>query len=227
LGQICSELRKVLRPVVRLFRPEPDKFLRHVNGVVHIGANEGQERDQYENLGLDVVWVEAIPDVFLTLKQNIADKPRQKAFQYLLTDKEGGEYEFNISSNAGASSSILEFGLHKDVWPDVTYVAKIKLISSTFAKMVEREEIDINRYQALIIDTQGSELLVLKGAGELLRKFEYIKTEVADFESYVGCCTLSDLTSFLGTFGFREIRRTRFAKRAAGGNYYDVLFRRG
>jgi hypothetical protein len=36
---------------------------------------------------------------------------------------------------------------------------------------------------AIILDTQGSELLILKGAQATLRQASYVKVEAADFES--------------------------------------------
>ncbi len=72
---------------------------------------------------------------------------------------------------------------HKDIWPHVHYTAAIPLTGTTLTALLEREKIDLSNYQALILDTQGSELLVLKGAVAILKNFKYIKTEVADFES--------------------------------------------
>ena len=59
----------------------------------------------------------------------------------------------------------------------------------------------------LIMDTQGSELLVLKGAIPVFQNFTYIKTEVPDFESYKGCCQLKDLQTFLKQYDFTELSR--------------------
>ena len=43
---------------------DPDAFLRRVRGLVHVGANTGQERESYASHGLSVIWVEPIGDVF-------------------------------------------------------------------------------------------------------------------------------------------------------------------
>ena len=51
----------------------PDSFLWDCDGVVHIGANTGQERDMYHRLGLRVLWVEPIPSVFAQLRENLTD----------------------------------------------------------------------------------------------------------------------------------------------------------
>jgi hypothetical protein len=69
-------------------------------------------------------------------------------------------------------------------------------------------------------------LLVLQGSIPLLSGFTYIKTEVADFESYAGCCQLADITSFMTQHGYREMSRHAFARRSKGGSYYDVTYAR-
>ena len=60
-------------------------------------------------------------------------------------------------------------------------------------------------FPALVMDTQGSELLVLRGADPRLPSFAFIKTEVADFEAYSGCCQLAEVTAFLSARGFRGV----------------------
>jgi FkbM family methyltransferase len=216
-------IEKALRWVCR---KDPDHFLRKVSGVIHVGANSGQERDLYACHKLHVVWIEPIPEVFEALSTNIENYPNQIAFQRLLTDQDGAEHVFHIANNGGASSSILELKLHKDIWPGVDYEKSVKLRSTTLDSLIEKEQIDIGKYDALIMDTQGSELLVLKGAVSALRAFRFVKTEVPDFESYVGCCQLKDIDSYLRLNGFREISRHKFAEHKTGGSYFDVIYER-
>jgi hypothetical protein len=90
--------------------------------------------------------------------------------------------------------------------------------------LLARERIDVARYDSLVMDTQGSELLVLKGAEPLLERVRFIKTEVPDFEAYTGCARLDDIARFLEERGFAELTRHRFATRAEGGSYYDVVY---
>ncbi len=201
-----------------------DRVLREAKGVIHIGASTGQERDIYQKYDLDVVWIEPIPDVFKKLQKNIKNYSQQKAFQYLITDKDGAEYQFNISTNKGMSSSIYDLKHHKDIWPEITYKQAVSLKSITLPTMLIKEQIDISKYDALIVDTQGSELLVLRGATQVLTSFKFIKTEVPDFEAYAGCCQLPELTGFLNSFGFKENSRYRFAHTAGIGSYYDIIY---
>lgn len=225
-----KKIKKIVKHILNevlyflLLKKNPDFLFKKISGVIHVGANTGRERKKYEQYSLSVVWVEPIPEVFEQLKKNIIGYPNQKAFKYLLTDVDDQEIEFKISNNNGASSSILNFGLHTYIWPNIHYVKSIQLKSSTLTSLVQHEKIDLQKYQALVMDTQGSELLILKGASEILKKFRYIITEAADFESYIGCCLIEDLSNFLDGFGFKEVVRTKFAHHSKAGNYYDVVY---
>jgi FkbM family methyltransferase len=220
-SRLVAGMRHLQEPLRR-----ESRFFRNVSGVIHVGANTGQERFLYRLFGLNVVWIEPIPEVFQALTAKIARFRGQHALQALVTDRDDGEYEFNVASNNGASSSILDLGMHKDIWPEVGYERTITLRSKTLSSLVAQERIDLDRHDALIMDVQGAELLVLEGATPILPRFRYVKTEVPDFESYEGCCQLSDIAAFLTARGYREYARNKFAERAEGGSYYDVVYER-
>ncbi|WP_193195855.1 FkbM family methyltransferase [Nostoc sp. MG11] len=221
-----KNLKLVFRAIKKRLDKDCDSFLEQVSGVIHVGANIGQERKLYAKHNLDVLWIEPIPKIFKKLKNNLKKYPRQQGYQYLVTDRDNEQYEFHIANNNGLSSSILNFDLHKDIWPQISYERSIILQSTTLVSLLDKEDINIVKYDALVMDTQGSELLVLKGAETLLNKFKYIKTEVSDFESYVGCCQIKDIEDFLLKHGFREVSRHNFASRKEGGNYYDIVYKK-
>ncbi len=223
---IVTFVKAVTRRGKLLFKNNPDKLLKKVRGIIHVGANTGQEIKVYATYGLSVVWIEPIPNIFETLKSNLIGFPRQMALRALVTDVENAEYNFNLASNSGASSSILEFNLHRDIWPDVKFEKTIKISSVTLPSLLKENNVDLADFDMLAIDTQGSELLVLKGAIPILDSFNYIKTEVPDFEAYKGCCQLKDLELFLEEHGFKEISRHKFATHPGGGSYYDIIYKR-
>lgn len=219
--------RKIYNIIIKKpFEKKNKRFLKDISGVVHVGANTGQEREIYNQYGLNVIWVEPIPQVFEQLKNNIIGYNKQQALQALITDTENKEYEFHVANNNGASSSIYELKDHKDIWPNVEYNESISLNSTTLTSLFKSKSVDISKYQALVMDTQGSELLVLKGSIPLLKYFKYIKTEVADFESYEGCCTLSQIKDFMLEHGYKECSRIIFAQHVKGGRYYDIIFKK-
>jgi FkbM family methyltransferase len=222
---LAKRFRRAKRRLKKRLRKDPNRFLRDAKGVIHVGANVGQERHLYERHGLSVLWIEPMPDVFRTLHANLEGFGRQRALECLVTDRDDGEYEFHIANNSG-SSSILDLEHHKDIWPGVEITRTITLPGMTLASLLTAQGIDPAAYDALIMDTQGSELLVLKGAEPVLPNFRYIKTEVADFEAYVGCCQVKDIEAFLTPRGYTEISRHRFAGRPGVGHYYDIVYER-
>lgn len=205
---------------------QTDCFLRRVPGVVHVGANSGQERDVYRDYGLRVLWIEAIDEVFGELVKNITGHTKQKAFCALVTDQDNAEYQFYVANNDGASSSIYQLGECLDIWPELNYLSSRRLRSTRLDSLLRREGISPSNYPALVIDVQGAELLVLKGAGQMLGEFRFVKAEAADFESYIHCDKLEDLRQYLEPFGFKEIFRNHFASHPNGGRYWDVVWER-
>ncbi len=201
-------------------------YLRSVRGVIHIGANEGQERDLYAACGLDVVWIEPIPDVFQVLARNISQFPKQRALNYMVMDEDGKEYDFHIASNFGASSSILELSQARVMWPEVSYTSTLTLPGVTLKTVLATEHINAQQFDALVLDTQGSEYRILSGSAELLPNFKFVKVEVADFEAYKGCCQIGELSSFMLSNGFREHLRIPFRHVPDVGTYFDVLYKR-
>jgi FkbM family methyltransferase len=219
---------KAFRSILSPFRKKPsglDDFLKEVSGIIHIGANTGQERNLYAKYDLKVAWVEPIPEIFRQLQKNTEEFTKQKAINALVTDVDDKEYEFHISNNCGESSSILDLHLHRDIWPEVNYSTTIRLKSTTLPSLLKVHQLNERDYQALIMDTQGSELLVLKGSIPILKSFLFIKTEVPDFEAYTGCCQLKVMNSFMSQHGYKEYRRSRFARRAQGGSYYNIVYK--
>ena len=213
-----SKLRRIFFPL--------DSFLKRVPGVIHVGANTGQERHHYASFGLNVLWIEPIPAVFEELRSNISGFPNQCAYCYLLAAENGTEYTFHVANNGGASSSIFDFAEHRKVWPDVFYTHDLHITATTLVRLIDIEKINLRSYGALVLDTQGSELLVLKGAIPVLGRFHFVKTEVADFDSYAGCCQLAELTDFMSQYGFVISRKEPFAAQDGLGTYYDVVYKR-
>lgn len=209
-----------------LIEKNRSRFFQKCRGVIHIGANSGSEAYMYSKNGLNVLWIEPVEEIFYRLQQRIKPFANQRAMKALITDKSGISYDFHIADNDGASSSILEFKMHKDIWPGVKFVKTVKLSSITLSDLLVQQAIHLNDYDCLVIDTQGSELMVLQGASDHLNQFSYIMVEAANFESYQKCCTDRDIGEFLSKHQFKEIRRECFAKHKSGGSYFNLTYMR-
>jgi FkbM family methyltransferase len=202
-----------------------DSFLKNQNGVIHIGANTGQEISHYKNLGVvKICWIEADPNIYKTLIQNIKGDKNQKAYNYLVTKKNNKKYNFNISNNEGNSSSIFLFKEHKQIYPDVKYNKKIILIGKNLKYIIRKEKINLKNFSALVLDVQGAELEILQGAKDILYKFKYIKLETAEFMLYSGGANYYQIQKYLSKLSFYEKKKIVIAKNRMGKKAFDVLY---
>ena len=221
LGRLVRSLGKRVR---RLREGGNERrFLDSARGIVHVGANSGQEADDYARLGVPVVWIEPLPDVFAALEARIASYPRQRAVRALVSDMDGVEVDFHL---AGESSSMFAFADHKKLWPDIDSKGVLRLTTSRLDTLMDRLGLDAADYDSLVVDTQGAELLVLKGAGARLADFTRIVAEAADFEAYRGATNVEELTAFLAAAGFRLRHKASMAGRKDVGVYYNLYFER-
>lgn len=171
--------------------------------LIHVGANLGQEIPAYKNMGIKTaVYIEPIPGVFKELSRKVAEDENHYALQCLCSDKNGEAITFNVASNRGESSSMFPLGNHANLYPHIKYTEQLQINSRTLDSIVQ-EEFGQTAFDTLVMDTQGSELKVLKGAQSLLEKIDYIYTEVSEDALYEGGCTFDEVTDFLKAHGFR------------------------
>lgn len=197
--------------------PFKDLYLRYqmkVDGVVHLGANTGQEAESYQAWGVStVIWVEALPDVYAKLLKHISGYEDHCAWNACLSDTDGQEVVFHVASNDAQSSSFLEFGTHSREHPTVRYVRDVKMVTSRWDTLAKEKQVDLyGRRWFLNVDLQGAELLALKGMGDLLACFSYAYIEVNEKELYRGCPLVGEIDAYLARFGFlpREVKMTGF-----------------
>lgn len=169
-------------------------------GILHIGANIGEEADAYYNAGVKTVcWIEANPELLPTLRANV-DKYGHKVIPACVGDMEGFEVVFHVSNNAGQSSSFLELGTHKTQHPEVHYVKDIVMKTRRLDQMS-----CWGGYDFIALDIQGAELKALKGLGDYLKDFKYVYAEVNRKHVYKDCALLPEMDAYLKGFGFKRV----------------------
>lgn len=199
------------------FRTLFPRFNINPSGVLHIGANVGEEFSVYNELGIKKqIWIEGNTDIFLKLKQNISSNPEAVALNYIIGD-ENKEVDFHISNNGSQSSSVLNLGTHKQQHPEVHYVADVK----SHMYRVDELGLDLEGVDFLNIDLQGAEMMALRGMGDLLRGFKWAYLEVNRDYVYEGCTLVQDIDLFMLAFGFNRVE-TRWV-----GNWGDALYVKG
>jgi len=187
--------------------PFEELFKKHSvrpDGVLHLGANEGQEAETYFKMGIkNVIWVEALPDVFKKLISHIQQFPGQRARLACVSETDGRKVKFNVASNQGQSSSFLEFGTHAKEHPTVRWTGSIEMLTSRVDTLLRGEDLKGNWF--LNADLQGAELLALKGMGNLLGRFKWAYLEVNERELYKDCPLLPELDAWMTKKGFKRV----------------------
>jgi FkbM family methyltransferase len=192
-----------------------------IEGIVHIGASYGQEIDDYEKAGIkNIIWVEADPDVYNSLCENLRSYPDSKCFLACVSNRDGEPIQFKISSNKGQSSSILKLKEHAKLYPHVVVVREVQLKSVTFDTLLQQEGIEISgNYNFLNMDIQGAELLAMQGMKNNLHKFKYIYLEVNRRELYEGCALEKDIDKFLRRYHFKSVE-SKMKRQGWGDKFY-------
>jgi FkbM family methyltransferase len=172
-----------------------------------------------------VIWVEPVPEVFSILEQNLNGYDEQLAVKACVSEFDDERVVFKVSNNNGASSSMFNFKLHKVAFPEVQYIDEFPTTTISLPTLLKKLNLEIVDFQAIVIDAQGAELQILRGAGDLLKKVKYVKVEVADYEAYEGGCTNSEIIDFLLSNKFRILSKDLIARNDCIGNYYDYVFK--
>jgi FkbM family methyltransferase len=176
-------------------------FKLKVKGILHVGAHKCEELEVYSKYTTEdnIYWVEAIKDL---VDQNLEKNPNLNLINEVIGDEDGKDIEFKITNNT-LSSSILELGEHKNLHPNVVVSKIIKAKTKTLKTILSENKLE-DKFNLLVLDLQGAEMLALKGLDNLLSNFEVVYTEVNEKEIYKECCILEDLDVYLSKFGFER-----------------------
>lgn len=187
---IFSQLRRLVRRGVRSAgfqrRIAPD-FVdvmneRDINVVLDVGANDGDYGREIRDRGYKglIVSFEPNPKAYARLEAAIEDDPNWVAYPYAFGEHDG-EAELSVAENDAMSSfkGLTEFGQGTGAKPTATVQAKIARLD-TFLN--DHPELIKNVY--LKIDTQGFEMEVLRGAGNMLSRFTAVQAEIALVHTY-------------------------------------------
>jgi FkbM family methyltransferase len=193
-----------------------DRIQLDIKGVIHVGAHWGQEYQEYVNRGIkNVMFFEPMKASYKKLVASLPKIKDIRCYNLALGNQTGEVEMFTETENGGQSSSILEPGTHLKMYP------KIKFNGRETVKIDRLDNIPFDRslYNMMMIDTQGFELEVLKGAKKTLKSIECIYVEVNRDEVYKGCPMVEEIDAYLKDF-------QRMETNWLGGTWGDAVYMR-
>ncbi len=176
-----------------------NKYNIKFNGILHVGAHECEELNDYEKyISRDkILWIEALPFKVQLCKDRYPGINIETA---IVSDKIE-DIVFKVS-NSSQSSSILDFGLHSQQYPDIYYITTFDSKTSLLKDILPKYDIN---YNFLNFDIQGAELKALKGMEEYLHNVDYLYTEVNSDYVYKDCALINELDEYLKKFDLVRI----------------------
>jgi FkbM family methyltransferase len=176
-------------------------FLAQSQGVLHVGGHFGQESAYYELMQKPVLWIEAEPEAFVILSQNIAKVGNQFAVNALVSDSVREESMY-VTSNNGMSSSVHPLSsIGKEAF-DIQNTHTIHSTTNTLNNLLPIEGITLDFW---VIDVQGHEYQVLRGADKVIRHARWILIEGSNKPYYDNMSLFPEVKNLLETYGFIQV----------------------
>ncbi len=195
-----------------------EKYKMDIRGIYHVGAHHGQEYEVYKKYGIkNIIFFEPVYRTFKILEARLYGEP-VTLVNAALSNQKGRAKMFLEKQNEGQSSSLLKSKLHSDFYPHITFEEETEVDVLTLDEYMKGAEVD--KYNFLSLDTQGSELMVLQGAREVLNHVDYIMTEVNSAELYEGCAQIEQLDEFLKPYGFERVETYWVPGKYWGDSFY-------
>lgn len=140
------------------------------SSVLHVGANEMEEEEEYLKNGFTpVTWVECNPSTIELLKRKINGP--NKLIEACISNENGKKVTFY---QAGASSSIFKRKGHQKRYPEIKFNQSICLTTTRLDKIFNSKSMP----DFVNIDIEGAEYAAIESLGDLIENIKYIYVEV-------------------------------------------------
>jgi len=171
-----------------------------IRGVIHIGANYGEETNEYRRREISkVIWIEPLSSGFEQLKA-LREAYGDLIYNYCI-GAENKEIDFFVTNNI-VSSSPRDLGLHKHQDPTCVVQEIQKVNMKRLDTLVEEEGINLSDYNFINVDVQGFEDEVIEGGKETFKKMDAILLETNYKDVYLGCKSKEEIQSIMADLGF-------------------------
>lgn len=195
------------------------RFLEYfaVDAVFDVGANEGQYAIQLRReVGFQghIISFEPVPELAAKLAER-ASNDRRWHVESVALDREAGPATFNVMASDVFSSLRRPADDQPEIFAEGNTVARqIEVMRSTLAVALPawREKLGFRR-PFLKMDTQGNDLAVFDGAGDAIREFVGLQSELSYHPAYVGAPGFAET---LQAYEARDFRLSALVPNTAG-----------
>jgi FkbM family methyltransferase len=194
----------------------------NINVVIDVGANDGDYGREIRDRGYNglIVSFEPNPMAYERLKTSIDYDSKWIAYPYAIGDY-NGEAQLSVAENDSMSSlkDLTEFGKNTGAKTVATRSVKIVRLDSF---LLDHPELVENIY--LKIDTQGFEMEVLLGTGDMLKSITAVQAEIALIHTYEGEIDWLEIISWMRNMKFEVA--TAICNSAVGAQVreFDFVF---
>lgn len=198
----------------------------HSSIMIDVGAAFGSVASYFSNLypELKIYCVEPNPAMLPRLEVTLEGRPNIVVRNVALSGSKGELYlhvtanELSSSLNELDKEQISKLGDAHQSW--LEEVEKVKVNVST----LDSEFSDVPHVLLLKLDTQGTELEILKGGSELLKRTRFVLTEMNNHHLYKEACQYYEVDEFLRSHSFRLVDLTVSYHTDEEVQEYDALY---
>jgi FkbM family methyltransferase len=181
-----------------------------VAGLIHVGAWDGREYLRHKG---PLLLIEPQAEPFARLEANFAGRDDVEFENVAIGDRNGMATMHTASPSH--SSSLLPPQQSGD---DITFAGTERVTLMTLDEVMRGRK----GFDQLVIDTQGYELEVLKGARETLKGIRRVECEIHDPVVYPGAGSLEEIDRYLFRLGFARVSMDT----ASSDDLADVVYER-
>lgn len=164
-----------------------------IRGIVHVGANDGEEVQWYLKMGIDkVLCFEPLQEACAKL---IANYPNLRVAARHALGNYDGTAQLNVTAGDGKGSSFL---------PTKDSIGTQWVQVSRWSSFVEFWKVRVEDFNCCVIDAQGMELDVLRGMDALIQNFDFLMVECGAIPISPGEATAAEVIAYLDRMGFDQ-----------------------
>ena len=177
-----------------------NKYNVHPKGVIHVGAHWAEEHEDYVKCGIErYIYIEPCKEAFDVLW----NKMKLTAWATCLNFACGATEEkmvMHVShNNQGQSNSLLAPSLHIEQHPEIVFN------DAEVVEVIPLDKLKIENFDFLVMDCQGYEGEVLKGATETLKHIDIVYSEINRGQTYAGNVEIEEMDELLDKNGFVRV----------------------